>query len=115
VKPPYFHDGLEDFVQLVVPILRERGLFPPTTRARRCAIIDAVEVDDRAIRIVGSKDILQAAVDSKQTDNGNVGGFVRKWCAILSYSGICAPGLKLQLCVIRVNRRLWWKIVAECR
>jgi hypothetical protein len=115
VKPPYFHDGLEDFVQLVVPILRERGLFPPTTRARRCAIIDAVEVDDRAIRIVGSKDILQAAIDSKQTDNGNVGGFVRKWRAIFSHSGICAPGLKLQLCVIRVNRRLWWKIVAECR
>jgi predicted RNA-binding protein YlxR (DUF448 family) len=70
VKPPYFHDGLEDFVQLVVPILRERGLFPPTTRARRCAIIDAAEVDDQAIRIVGSKDILQAAIDSKQTDNG---------------------------------------------
>jgi hypothetical protein len=71
VKPPYFHDGLEDFVQLVVPILRERGLFPPTTRARRCAIIDAAEVDDQAIRIVGSKDILQAAIDSKQTDIPN--------------------------------------------
>jgi FMN-dependent oxidoreductase (nitrilotriacetate monooxygenase family) len=27
VMPPYFHEGLEDFVQLVVPILRERGLF----------------------------------------------------------------------------------------
>jgi hypothetical protein len=52
VKPPYFHDGLEDFVQLVVPILPERGPFPPTTRARRCTIVDAVEVVDRAIRIV---------------------------------------------------------------
>jgi alkanesulfonate monooxygenase SsuD/methylene tetrahydromethanopterin reductase-like flavin-dependent oxidoreductase (luciferase family) len=27
VMPPYFHDGFEDFVQLVVPILQERGLF----------------------------------------------------------------------------------------
>ena len=53
-----------------VLLVRERGLFPPTTRARRCAIIDAAEVDDQAIRIVGSKDILQAAIDSKQTDNG---------------------------------------------
>jgi hypothetical protein len=30
----------------------------------------------------------------------------------LFYSGICAPGLKLQLCVIRVRKRLWWK---NCR
>ena len=27
VMPPYFHEGFEDFVQLVVPILQERGLF----------------------------------------------------------------------------------------
>jgi hypothetical protein len=33
---------------------------------------------------------------------------------ILFCSGIYAPGLKLQLCVIRVSKRLWWKIVAEC-
>jgi hypothetical protein len=25
--PPYFHEGFEDFVELVVPILQERGLF----------------------------------------------------------------------------------------
>ena len=43
------------------------------------SIIDAVEVDDQAIRIIGSKDILQAAVAGKQTENGNVRGFVRKW------------------------------------
>ena len=43
------------------------------------SIIDAVEVDDHAIRIVGSKDILQAAIAGKQTENGNVRGFVRKW------------------------------------
>ena len=45
------------------------------------SIIDAVEVDDRAIRIIGSKDILQAAIAGKQTENGNVRGFVRKWRA----------------------------------
>jgi FMN-dependent oxidoreductase (nitrilotriacetate monooxygenase family) len=27
VMPPYFHEGFEDFVHLVVPILQERGLF----------------------------------------------------------------------------------------
>jgi hypothetical protein len=25
--PPYFHEGFEDFVELVVPILQARGLF----------------------------------------------------------------------------------------
>jgi site-specific DNA recombinase len=45
------------------------------------SIIDAVEVDDQAIRIIGSKDILQAAIAGKQTGNGNVRGFVRKWRA----------------------------------
>jgi hypothetical protein len=25
--PPWFHDGFDDFVDLVVPILQERGLF----------------------------------------------------------------------------------------
>ncbi len=27
VMPAYFHEGFEDFVELVVPILQERGLF----------------------------------------------------------------------------------------
>ena len=45
------------------------------------SIIDFIEVDDKAIRIVGSKDILQAAIAGKQTENGNVRGFVRKWRA----------------------------------
>ena len=43
------------------------------------SIIDAVEVDDHAIRIIGSKDILQAAITGKRIENGNVSGFVRKW------------------------------------
>ena len=39
VMPPFFPEGLEDFTQLVVPILQERGLFEPTIQARPCAII----------------------------------------------------------------------------
>jgi hypothetical protein len=38
------------------------------------SIIDAIEVDDKAIRIIGSRDILQAAIAGKQIENGNVGG-----------------------------------------
>ena len=45
------------------------------------SIVDAVEVGDRAIRIIGSKDLLQAAVAGRQSANGNVRGFVRKWRA----------------------------------
>ena len=41
--------------------------------------IDAVEVDDQAIRIIGSKDVLKAVIAGKQNANGNVRGFVREW------------------------------------
>ncbi len=54
------------------------------TNARRNyirSIIDTIEVDDDAIRIIGSKDVLQAVIAGKQTANGNVRGFVRKWRA----------------------------------
>jgi site-specific DNA recombinase len=54
------------------------------TNARRSyirSIIDAIEVDDKAIRIIGSKDVLQAVIAGKQIANGNVRGFVRKWRA----------------------------------
>jgi hypothetical protein len=46
------------------------------------SIVDAVEVDDKTIRIIGSKDVLQAAVAGKQIANENIRGFVRKWRAI---------------------------------
>ena len=52
------------------------------TNARRSyirSILDAIEVDDNAIRILGSRDVLQAVIAGKQTANGNVRGFVRKW------------------------------------
>ena len=54
------------------------------TSARKAyirSIVDAIEVDDKAIRIIGSKDVLQAVIAGKQTANGNVRGFVRKWRA----------------------------------
>jgi site-specific DNA recombinase len=54
------------------------------------SIIDAVEVDETAIRIVGSKDILQAAIAGKQIENGNVRGFVRKW-RLRRVSNACPP------------------------
>ena len=43
------------------------------------SIVDAIEVDDKAIRIIGNKDVLQAVIAGKQNENGNVRGFVRKW------------------------------------
>ncbi|MFB9266906.1 hypothetical protein ACFFWD_27720 [Bradyrhizobium erythrophlei] len=48
------------------------------------SIIDAVEVDDKSIRIIGSKDILQAAIAGKQIENGNV-------FAVLSANGAPRP------------------------
>src|SRR6185437_13623085 len=42
------------------------------------SIIGIVEVDDRAIRIIGSRDKLQAVIASRQTTNGNVRGFVER-------------------------------------
>ena len=54
------------------------------TSARKAyirAIVDAIEVDDKAIRIISSRDVLQAVIAGKQTANGNVRGFVRNWRA----------------------------------
>jgi hypothetical protein len=45
------------------------------------SIIDAIEVDDRAIRIIGSKDVLQAVIAGKQNHERNVRGSVRNWRA----------------------------------
>src|SRR5271154_6706980 len=43
--------------------------------------VDAIEVDDRAIRNIGIKDVLQAVTAGSLTTDGNVRGFVRKWYA----------------------------------
>ncbi len=53
-------------------------------RARKAyisSIVNAVEVGDRAIRIIGSKDLLQAAIAGRESAKCNVRGFVRKWRA----------------------------------
>jgi site-specific DNA recombinase len=54
---------------------------PNARRAYIRSVVDAIEVDDKAIRIIGSKDVLQAVIAGKQTANGNVRGFVRNWRA----------------------------------
>jgi site-specific DNA recombinase len=46
------------------------------------ALISAIEVGDKTVRIIGCKDVLQAVVAGKQTANENVRGVVRKWRAI---------------------------------
>jgi site-specific DNA recombinase len=54
------------------------------TNARKScirSIIDAIKVDDNAIRIIGRRDMLQEVIADKQTANGNIRGFVRKWHA----------------------------------
>jgi hypothetical protein len=53
------------------------------------SIVDAIEVDDNAIRIIGSKNVLQAVIAGKQTANGNVRGFVRKWRARRDSNSCC--------------------------
>ena len=49
--------------------------------AQQPRVVDAIEVDDKAIRIIGSRDVLQAVIAGKQAANGNVRGFVRNWRA----------------------------------
>ena len=41
------------------------------------AVISAIEVGDKSVRIIGCKDVLQAVIAGKQTANENVRGFVR--------------------------------------
>jgi hypothetical protein len=43
------------------------------------SIVDAVEVDDKAIRIIGNKDVLQAVIAGQQNANRNVRGFAGYW------------------------------------
>jgi hypothetical protein len=43
------------------------------------AVVIAIEVGDKTIRMVGCKATLQAVIAGKQTANENVRGFVRKW------------------------------------
>jgi hypothetical protein len=49
----------------------------PLDETKDNTIVDAIEVDDKAIRIIGNKDVLQAVIAGKQNANSNVRGFVR--------------------------------------
>jgi DNA invertase Pin-like site-specific DNA recombinase len=75
----------------------------PFRKAYLRSLIDAVEVDDRVIRIHGSKTTLEQAVIASCQPEKRVRGFVRKWRAIylIHVSSICraarnGPGLKFR-------------------
>jgi site-specific DNA recombinase len=51
------------------------------------AVISAIEVGDKTVRIIGCKNTLQAAIAGKQTANENVRGFVLKWRATADEDG----------------------------
>ena len=53
------------------------------------AVISAIEVGDKTVRIIGCKDVLQAVIAGKQTANENVRGFVRKWRATQNKTANC--------------------------
>jgi site-specific DNA recombinase len=66
----------------VSSLLMNEKLDTGDTSARKTyirAIVDAIEVDDKAIRIIGSRNVLQAVTAGKQTANGNVRGLVPNW------------------------------------
>ena len=43
------------------------------------SVLDRIEVDDRAVKIIGNKQVLAAAVTGQNTAPARVRGFVRKW------------------------------------
>ena len=51
----------------------------PFRKAYLASILDRIEVDDRAIRIVGRKDVLEQAVLANGSPVPSVRSFVRKW------------------------------------
>jgi site-specific DNA recombinase len=72
-------DKIDAFARLMTEKLDTGDTTARKTYIR--SIVDAIEVDDKAIRIIGSRDVLQAVIAGKQTANGNVRGFVRNWRA----------------------------------
>ena len=51
----------------------------PFRKAHLAAIVDRIEVDERQIRIVGRKDVLERAVTPGETPTTGVHSFVRGW------------------------------------
>jgi site-specific DNA recombinase len=72
-------DRLAAFSQL----MREK-LDTGDTQARKAylqSVISQIEVDDDKVRIIGDKATLAAVIAGRQTGEGRVRGFVRKWRA----------------------------------
>ena len=63
------------------------------TQARKAylrSVISRIEVDDQKVRIIGDKATLADVIAGRQTQAGNVRGFVRKWRARKD-SSLCPP------------------------
>ena len=52
-----------------------------TRKAWLGSVISRIEVDDDAIRVIGEKPVLAAALAAQNMPSANVRGFVRKWRA----------------------------------
>jgi hypothetical protein len=64
----------------------------PFRKAYLGSIVDRIEVDDREIRIVGRKDVLEQAVLANGAPVPGVRSFVRKWRANGKASSAICPG-----------------------
>ena len=53
-----------------------------TRKAWLGSVISRIEVDDDAIRVIGEKPVLAAALAAQNMPSANVSGFVRKWRAM---------------------------------
>jgi hypothetical protein len=69
-----------DEIERFCAFMRER-ITTGGTKAYLRAIVDAIEVDDRAIRIYGSKASLEQAVIAGEQIGKGVRGFIGKWRA----------------------------------
>ncbi len=79
----------------------------PFRKAYLRSFIDAVEVDDRVIRIHGSKSTLeQAVIASSESGKNGVRSFVRKWRAVQNKTTNSCKKRTRRLHQIRVSKRL---------
>src|SRR5258708_7060470 len=79
----------------------------PFGKAYLRSFIDAVEVDDRVIRIHGSKSTLeQAVIASSESGKNGVRSFVRKWRAVQNKTTNSCKKRTRRLHQIRVSKRL---------
>lgn len=79
----------------------------PARKAWLRSLISKVEVDTDRIRIVGSKEVLNAAVASSATQGENVQSCVPKWRAKRDSNSTCdyrsRSDLEFELCIIHIQ------------